>query len=88
MFGDRKTERFHDGERIKQWQPFEAVAHRRLDQVMAAADLGDLSSPGNNLEKLKGDLKDYWSVRINDQWRIIFKWGKNGAMDIKITDYH
>ena len=55
---------------------------------MAAADLGDLSSPGNNLEKLKGDLKDYWSVRINDQWRIIFKWGKNGAMDIKITDYH
>ena len=44
--------------------------------------------PSNRLEKLKGNLKEYYSIRINDQWRIIFKWGKGNAWDVEIVDYH
>ncbi len=46
------------------------------------------AEPGNRLEKMSGDLEGFWSVRINDQWRIVFKWIDNDAYDVKITDYH
>jgi proteic killer suppression protein len=61
---------------------------RKLDMLHFAKDLLDLKSPPNNcLEKLRGDLKDYYSIRINDQWRIIFKWdGQPDSVDI--VDYH
>ena len=44
--------------------------------------------PSNRLEKLKGNLKEYYSIRVNDQWRIIFKWDKGNASDVEILDYH
>jgi proteic killer suppression protein len=44
--------------------------------------------PSNKLEKLKGNLKEYYSIRINDQWRIIFKWDKGNASEVEISDYH
>jgi len=56
---------------------------------IASPTLGFLRiPPGNRLEKMSGDLEGFWSVRINDQWRIVFKWIDNDAYDVKITDYH
>lgn len=65
------------------------VARRKLDMVQAAAQLRDLASPpGNKLEKLKGNRKGMHSIRINDQWRIVFQWKDDGAHDVQIIDYH
>ena len=65
------------------------VARRKLDYIDGAKDLLDLRlPPGNKLEALKGDLKGYHSIRINDQWRIIFLWSDANAEEVEITDYH
>ena len=66
------------------------VARRKLDMLNAAVDLNDLKvPPANRLEKLTGDLEGHWSIRINDQYRIVFKWDdKNGAGEVRILDYH
>lgn len=63
---------------------------RRLyDQINASTKIDTLRTPpGNNLEKLKGNLKNYWSIRVNKQWRIIFKWENGEAFDIDVLDYH
>ena len=64
-------------------------AKRLLDQLNAAPTISFLKiPPGNRLEKLSGDYKGYWSIRINDQWRIIFQWIDDDAHDIAIVDYH
>jgi len=64
-------------------------ARRLLDQVNAAPRLEFLRiPPSNRLEKLRGNLAKYWSLRINDQWRIIFRWDNNDALDVEIIDYH
>lgn len=64
-------------------------ARRLLDQIDAAPDMGFLRiPPSNRLEKLRGDLAGYWSLRINDQWRIIFRWQGDDAFDVEIVDYH
>ncbi len=64
-------------------------ARRLLDQINAASSLEVLRiPPSNHLETLHGDLAGFWSLRINDQWRIIFRWEGNDAQDVKITDYH
>lgn len=64
-------------------------AGRLLDQINAAPSLGTLKAPpSNRLEKLKGDHEKFWSLRINDQWRIVFRWEGADALDVKITDYH
>ena len=66
-----------------------AKARRLLDQINAATDPAVLNAPpGNRLEKLRGDRANYWSIRINDQWRIIFQWSGNDAIDVEIIDYH
>ena len=66
-----------------------AKAQRLLDQINAAQSLQILRIPaGNRLEKLTGNLKDFWSLRINNQWRIVFWWEDDDAHDVKITDYH
>lgn len=66
-----------------------AKARRLLDQINAAPSVDFLRSPpGNRLEKLRGDLEPHWSLRINDQWRIIFLWEGSDALEVKITDYH
>lgn len=65
------------------------VAQRKLYYLDAATELQDLRQPpGNRLEKLKGNLADYYSIRINEQWRIIFQWTPQGAESVQIIDYH
>jgi proteic killer suppression protein len=89
-FADRKTERlFRDGDCPAAWRSFEVVAKRKLDMIDYAHDLADLRSPpGNRLEALKGDRKGQWSIRINHQWRVCFRWAAEGATDVEIVDYH
>ena len=65
------------------------VAFRKLDSLNATHDLMDLAStPSNRLEKLKGNLVGYWSIRVNDQYRFIFRFGNGNADQVRITDYH
>ena len=68
----------------------ERIAVRRLAALNASTKLGDLAAgQGNRLEKLKGDLAGFWSIRINDQYRVVFRWtDPNSADDVKIDDYH
>jgi proteic killer suppression protein len=64
-------------------------ARRKLQYLHEAADLSDLKSPpGNRLESLKGDFKGFHSIRINDQWRVVFRWSGGNAFDVQIVDYH
>ncbi len=90
-YRDARTERFARGERVKQFEPFRRKAERVLDRLDMAASLVDVANfPGHRLEKLKGDRKSQWSVRINDQWRICFEWpdGAAGPGNVEIVDYH
>ena len=88
-FGDDDTELLASGLRVLRFQHFEDVARRRLRQLHAARALNDLMIPrGNRLEKLKGRFSDYYSIRINDQWRIIFRWEAPTAINVTIVDYH
>lgn len=65
------------------------VAQRKLDMLNAASEINDLRiPPSNRLERLKGDLKDYYSIRVNDQWRITFIWKDGDVFDVQIVDYH
>jgi len=88
-FGDKATERLFADERVP---AFEAVARRaklKLTALHAATRLEDMAvPPSNRLERLKGELKDFYSVRINDQWRLIFRWSEGKAFDVRIVDYH
>ena len=64
-------------------------AKRKLEAVHAASRLDDLTvPPANRLEKLKGGLKDHYSIRINDRWRVVFKWIDGHAHEVRIVDYH
>jgi proteic killer suppression protein len=89
-FGSKDTEKIWNGERIKRI-PFEIqqVGRRKLRMLNNSQNLGDLKiPPSNHLEKLSGKLRDFYSIRINDQWRIIFKWNNNHAKEVEIIDYH
>jgi len=90
-YGDVKTERFAQGERVKQFEAFRRQTEKVLDRLDAATSLGDIANfPGHRLEKLSGDLAGQYSVRINDQWRICFEWpkGSAGPENVTIRDYH
>jgi proteic killer suppression protein len=88
-FGDRRTEALFWDERVRQFSAIARIAKRKLEAVNAANRLEDLTiPPSNRLEKLKGDLKDFHSIRINDQWRVIFKWIKGEPHEVQIVDYH
>jgi proteic killer suppression protein len=90
-YRDERTRRFAEGDRVRQFEPFRRQAEKALDRLDAATDLRDLAFfPGMRLEKLKGDRKERYSVRINDQWRICFRWpsGSPGPSDVEIVDYH
>lgn len=89
-YRDKRTRQFAEGKRVKAFGGFERKAEMRLDQLEAATALLDLDLPGNRLEALKGDRKGQYSVRINDQWRICFEWGKGalGPSNVEIVDYH
>jgi toxin HigB-1 len=88
-FGDKATEALFRDERVRQFAGIARVAKRKLEALNAASRLEDLTvPPSNRLEKLKGDLKEFYSIRINDQWRVIFKWIQGDAHDVRIVDYH
>jgi len=89
-FGSRDTQKIWIGEQVKSL-PYEIqqVARRKLRMLNSSQTINDLRiPPSNRLEKLSGNLKDYYSIRINDQWRIIFKWENNLANEVEIVDYH
>ena len=89
-FGSKETEKIWDGERIKKIPlEIQQVGRRKLRILNNSQNIADLMiPPSNRLEKLSGNLKDFYSIRINDQWRIIFKWENNQAFDVEILDYH
>ncbi len=88
-FGDRGTERLFADQVVREFEGIGRRAKRKLEALHAAARLDDLRvPPSNRLEKLKGDLKAFHSIRINDQWRIIFRWLDGEAYDVTIVDYH
>ena len=88
-FGDRSTKRLFHDQVVKEFQGIARRAKRKLEALHAAARLDDLRvPPSNRLEKLRGDRKEFHSVRINDQWRIIFRWADGHAHDVSIVDYH
>ena len=89
-FGDKETKKIWNGVRSKKLpSEIQNVARRKLRMLNNAQDVNDLRiPPANRLEKLKGDLKAYYSIRVNNQWRLIFQWDNNNAFDVKIVDYH
>lgn len=88
-FGDVKTGRLFDDERVREFEGFARRAKRKLEAINAAVHLRDLMvPPSNRLEKLRGRLAGFHSIRINDQWRVIFKWAGNDAHEVAIVDYH
>ncbi len=83
------TEALASGVRVKRFVNIATVARRKLRQLQIAGQLEDLRvPPGNHLEALKGNRSGQHSIRINDQWRICFRWTGAGATDVEIVDYH
>ena len=88
-FGDKRTEALFLDNFVRYFQGFARPAKRKLEAVNAASRLEDLLIPrSNRLENLKGDLKRFHSIRINDQWRVIFKWRDGHTHEVRIIDYH
>lgn len=89
-FGDKETESIWNGERIKNLPlEIQQVGRRKLRMLNNSQNINDLRvPPSNRLEKLGGNLKDFYSIRINDQWRIIFQWKEGQSEQVKIVDYH
>jgi len=88
-FRDTDTAALAAGKRVKRFVAFESVARRKLRQLEIAGRLDDLRvPPGNRLEALKGDRSGQHSIRINDQYRVCFRWTLAGPEDVEIVDYH
>ena len=88
-FGDKRTEALFRDQFVRQFQGIARPAKRKLEAVHAASRLEDLMvPPSNRLEKLKGALKDFHSIRVNDQWRVVFKWIDGEPHEVRIVDCH
>jgi len=92
-FGNDLASDLFDDKRTRATRSFppelRRVARRKLLYLHDAAELKDLRvPPGNRLERLKGDWKGYYSIRINDQWRLVFRWMSGNSVDVRIVDYH
>ena len=92
-FGDKATAALYHGERGKAARKFPAdvagAAIRKLDALNSAVELRDLRSPpGNRLEALRGALVGHYSIRVNDQWRVVFRWLEGDAHNVTVIDYH
>jgi proteic killer suppression protein len=92
-FGDKFTADLYHGERRRSVRRFPSdvrkVAMRKLDALNGASDLNDLRSPpGNRLETLRGDRFGHHSIRVNDRWRLVFRWADGNAHDVSLVDYH
>jgi proteic killer suppression protein len=89
-FGSKNTEKIWNGERVgKLPNEIQEVGRRKLRMLNNSQNMTDLKiPPSNRLEKLSGKLKEFYSIRINDQWRIVFKWNNGNASEVEIIDYH
>ena len=89
-FRDQDTERLFQRQRVRKFGPaVQRIALRKLLILDAAGQIGDLRvPPGNRLKKLRGDRAGQYSIRVNDQWRICFRWHAGDAYDVEIVDYH
>ena len=89
-FGSKDTEKIWNGIRIAKLPlEIQTIGRRKLRMINNSQNIQDLTiPPSNKLEKKKGQLKDYYSIWINDQWRLIFKWDNGNASDVEIIDYH
>lgn len=89
-FGDKETEKIWNGIQFRKLPAdIQNVARRKLRMINNSQNINDLRiPPANHLEKLSGNLAGLYSIRINNQWRIIFRWEDNNAFDVEIVDYH
>ena len=89
-FGNKNIKKIWEGERVKGLpKEVQEIARRKLRMLNNSQNLTDLMiPPSNRLEKLKGTLKNFYSIRVNDQWRIIFKWNNGNANEVELIDYH
>lgn len=89
-FGNRDTEKIWSGEYSRAFsQDIQEITRRKLRMLNSSTDLIDLRvPPSNKLEKLKGNLREYYSIRVNNQWRVIFNWYQNNAYQVELIDYH
>jgi proteic killer suppression protein len=89
-FGDKDTHKIWEGERVKVFSTdIQEITRRKLRMLNSSQDINDLMvPPSNRLEKLKGKLKEFYSIRVNSQWRIIVKWNNGNAELVEIIDYH
>jgi proteic killer suppression protein len=89
-FGNSETEKVWTGTRVKKFpNEIQNIGRRKLRMLNNSINLADLRiPPSNRLEKLSRNFKDFYSIRINDQWRIIFKWNSGSAFEVEIIDYH
>lgn len=89
-FGDKTTQKIWDGEWVKGFSTdIQETARRKLRMLNNSIDIKDLTiPPSNRLEKLKGNRKDYYSIRVNDQWRLIFQWTNGNVFKVELIDYH
>jgi proteic killer suppression protein len=88
-FGDRRTEALFRDQFVPDFQGIARSAKRKLEAINAASRLSDLAvPPSNRLERLRGDLRAFYSIRINEQWRVIFRWRDGEPHQVRIVDYH
>ncbi|MEX1018338.1 MAG: type II toxin-antitoxin system RelE/ParE family toxin [Litorilinea sp.] len=90
-YRDKRTERFAEGKRVREFQAFERQAYKRFEILESAPDTEALKRlPSNRFEALGGDRKGQFSIRINQQWRICFEWpeGETEPFNVEIVDYH
>jgi proteic killer suppression protein len=89
-FGSKETENVWNGDRVKKLpNDVQEAGRRKFRMLNNSQNIADLTiPPSNKLEKLKGKWKEFYSIRINNQWRIIFKWVSNNAFEVEIIDYH
>jgi len=88
-FGDRRTEVLFRDQFVPDFQGIARRAKRKLEAINAASRISDLAVPtSNRLERLRGDLRGFYSIRINEQWRVIFRWHDREPHQVRIADYH
>jgi len=89
-FGSKETEKIWNGDRVKNLpQEIQQIGRRKLRMLNNSQNLIDLKvPPSNKLEKLSGKMSAFYSIRINDQWRIVFKWDDGNSSDVTVMDYH
>jgi proteic killer suppression protein len=89
-FGEKTTQKIWDGEWVKGFATeIQEIKRRKLRMLNNSVDIKDLMiPPSNRLEKLKGKLKDFYSIRVNNQWRLIFKCDNGSAIEVQLVDYH